>query len=335
MSSKVIEYEREPKNTRDERIERYESLLKTKSDLRESGSKNINWTVKWSANHGPAEKWLETLYGRYKIDYRTYVIFEFLFRQLMIYPKNETGFVYENEESDFDKLVGLPPNRKVKLIESLVSENDFKDTYALNNLSFEKKEVIRRVSVGLKGEIKRIDELKLLAREMSLKNRSEVTLVDFESEIEALRAKALKKAEKKISINNRPLRGFVKITKDGDIHVDPIKFDFFRYYSVLYYSLLSPFFDRKKERAENNEEVGVYSLIANKLNFEFGSRLAGVKFTSGIIRDRVRDSKGLSPLADVAHKRKLVDEAFYDHIYEHAEDADFLLPFQYVEEHLK
>lgn len=335
MSSKVIEYEREPRTTRDARIERYESLLKTKSDHRESGSKNINWTVKWSANHGPAEKWLETLYGRYKIDYRTYVIFEFLFRQLMTYPKNETGFVYENEESHFDKVVGLPPNRKVELIESLVAENDFKDTYALNNLSFEKKEVIRRVGVGLKGEIKRIDELKHLAREMSLKNRAEVTLVDFESEIEALRAKALKKAEKKISVNSRPLRGFVKITKDGDINVDPIKFDFFRYYSVFYYSLLSPFFERKKENAENNEEVGVYSLIANKLNFEFGPRLAGVKFTSGIIRDRVRDSKGLSALAEVAQKKKLIDEAFYDHICEHAEDADFLLPFQYVEEYLK
>jgi hypothetical protein len=335
MASKIIEIERESKETVRARNERYSSILKAKNNLRENGSKSVNWTVKWNANHGPSEKWLETLYGRYGIDYRTYVIFEFLFRQLMIYPKNETGFAYESEQSHFDNLLGLPPNRKIDLIESLVAKNDFKDTYGLNNLSFDKKEVIRRVGVGLKGEIKRIDELKLLAREMSLKNRSEVTLIDFQSEIEALRAKALKKAEKKISINSRPLRGFVKITSDGEIKIDPIKFDFFRFYSVFYHSLLSPFFERKKEDAEDKDEVGVYSLIANKLNFEFGSRLAGVKFSSNIIRDRVRDSKGLSALAEVAFKKQLVDDAFYDHIYSQAQDADFLLPFQYIEEHLK
>jgi hypothetical protein len=59
-----------------------------------------------------------------------------------------------------------------------------------------------------------------------------------------------------------------------------------------------------------------------------------VKFTSAIVANRIRDSKGLNYLDDIPEKLGLVDEAFYEFILEECPDEEFILPHQYAEDYL-
>lgn len=324
--SLVLEYEREPESDRLERIRKYEELAQSKKSLVGKDKKKSKATYSFDQLHGESEKWVETLSGKYGLNYRAYVIFEAMFRQLMMHPKVNSQFEYQHDSfsEEFFSKKHSPENR-IELVERQIKHHAFARTYGVTNLSFDTKEKVQKLAITLKSDLKTIDALKKVADE------TEVSFLDLSAEIDILREKALKKAESSLSSKDRPLRGFIKIDKIGELSIQVKKFDFFRYYCVLYHSLLNPIFSLTRE---SRMEYGVHALIAHKLNFEFGPRLAGVKFTSAIVANRIRDSKGLNYLDDIPEKLGLVDEAFYEFILEECPDDEFILPYQYAEDYL-
>lgn len=323
--SAVLETERESndiRNARIEQIEKFDVLRKTETlkDLKKS-----KMTPEFI--FGPTEEWLDLVLAKYRLNYRAYVIFEVLFRQLMVHREVDSQFNYEHDHHDRD-FFGKPlsPERRIELAEAHIKRHPFARTYGLTNLSFDKKEQVRNLEINLKSDLKKIDGLKRLADETGS------SLIDLTAEIETLRKKLLKKAETSMTRKDRPLRGFIKIDKSGNLTVQVSKFDFFRYYSILYYSLLEPYF---KQSYDRRYEFGLCAFIAHKLNFEFGPRLAGVKFSSDTVACKIRDSKGLNHLEGIAEKTGLVNSEFYKRIYQNVTNEDFMLPHTYAAEYLK
>ncbi len=323
--SAVLETERESPDIRAERIariERFNELRKTKTNTE---LKKAKMTPKFV--YGPSEEWLDLICTKYNLNYRAYVNFEVLFRQLMAHREVDSQFNYEFDQPDrrfFSK--SLSPEKRIELAEEQIRQHRFARTYGLTNLSFDKKEQIRTLELNLKSDLKKIDDLKRLASETG------ASLIDLTAEIEFLRAKLLKKAETSMTRKDRPLRGFIKIDKSGSLTVQVSKFDFFRYYCFLYYSLLAPYFKLFQERGY---EVGLHALIAHKLNFEFGPRLAGLKFSSAAVANKIRDSKGLNHLDGIAERIGLVNPEFYKCTFNNFQSEGFLLPHSYAEDFLE
>jgi hypothetical protein len=322
--SAVLETERESEIIRLERIkqiERYSELRKTATakDL-----KKAKMTPEFI--FGPTEEWLDLILSKYGLNYRAYVIFEALFRQLMAHREVDSQFNYEHDQPDRDFFgKSLSAEKRVELAEAHIKKHRFVRTYGLTDLSFDKKEQVRNLEINLKGDLKKIDSLKRLSSETGS------SIMDITAEIEILRAKVLKKAESSMVRKDRPLRGFIKIDKSGNLTVQVSKFDFFRYYCVLYFSLLEPYFRLYKEK---NYEIGLHAFIAHKLNFEFGPRLAGLKFSSAAIANKIRDSKGLNHLEGICEKIGLVNPEFYKYIYKNVGREDFILPHTYASDFL-
>jgi hypothetical protein len=149
--SAVLETERESESIRLERIkqiERYSELRKTTTD---KDLKKAKMTPKFI--FGPTEEWLDLILSKYGLNYRAYVIFEVLFRQLMAHREVDSQFNYEHDQPGRDFFSkSLPAEKRVELAEAHIKQHRFARTYGLTDLSFDKKEQVRNLEINLRGD---------------------------------------------------------------------------------------------------------------------------------------------------------------------------------------
>lgn len=256
------------------------------------------------------------------IDFQSYAYCEVLFRQLMMARQFHTGIEYA-EAKNLKLFCGnMSPQRRTEIIKNHIASIGKKaNQYGLNRLSIDKKEEIRKFKIGLE---KATDDLYALKRRAKELTQNERDFVDLESEVELLHKNLIKRKNKELSEGVYRGRGFVYINEKGELIVDVKKFHYLKFYAVIYYSLMSPFFnsfntlrDFKAEptdwdlKNEGKENDGLKGFIARKLNFEFQNRL-GFKPTSQFISKLLKYSKTLNDIPEKIVHLKIVDEEFFE-----------------------
>lgn len=230
-------------------------------------------------------KWFEDIEDRYEINKTKYIYLEVILRQLFIHEKMNTAFFYENE-----KQIHLTKN-----ITDLRGEIDYylkkldpSKNYGCHSLDFEKKERIKSASDAIRKQHADIDKIKEFSRQLS-KEGSAISINDILAHFDELKIQVNKKVERSIlTTETHSLKKFIKITENGEIIVNHKAFDFIRIYSLLMYALMNPYFSNLSDGETRG--TGIYGYIAQKLSFEFGSRL-GFKPSAKDIADKVRDNQ--------------------------------------------
>ena len=126
------------------------------------------------------EDWIEKLESRFEIEKRKYINIELVFRQLVMYEKIATGFVYENDEP-------FPLNKILKEnIERHLGGIRSKNNYGFHRLTFEKKDRIKSAEQTLKSHYADINKLKELSASLRLSG-SLITIEDIQLDLPRFR----------------------------------------------------------------------------------------------------------------------------------------------------
>jgi hypothetical protein len=336
--SRIFERPRELDEDVKRRIERCESAFKKFNPENAKKRESEKLASHLANQFGPSEKWLDEVFLKYSLSYRAYAAYEVIFRQLMQYRTDKTGFSYVFEENALDYLgvKGLHPAERLSRIESYITKTRVQKRgpfyyYGMGQLFFEKWGVIERAGTIFKQQLGEIESLTQMAADFSDKDGEKHQFIDLLAELNLLKEKLHAAVKKEIQIGSRPLRGFVKINEDGSFTVSQWQFDYFRIYCSLYFSLLEPHF--LEIRDPNSEEFGLHTFIADKINFEIGHQL-NFKFTSEMSSNRKRDSKSINFLETLARDLNLVDDDFYEFIQSANWNKRLMLPYQYEQEYL-
>ena len=230
-------------------------------------------------------KWFEDIEDRYEINKTKYIYLEVILRQLFIQEKMNTAFFYENE-----KQIHLTKNitELRREIDYYLKKVDPSKNYGCHRLDFEKKERIKSASHAIKKQHADIDKIRDFSKQL-IKEGSTISINDILAHFDDLKIQVNKKIEKSIlTSETHSLKKFIKITESGEIIVNYKAFDFIRIYSLLTYALMNPYFSNRHD--DGTRVTGINGYIAQKLSFEFGSRL-GFKPTAKDIADKIRDNQ--------------------------------------------
>lgn len=230
-------------------------------------------------------KWFEDIEDRYEINKTKYLYLEVILRQLFIHEKMNTAFYYENEKPIL--LSGKIKELRGEIDHYLKKFDSTKD-YGCHRLDFEKKERIKSAAQAIRKQHADIDKIIAFSQQLSNEG-SAISINDILAHFDDLKIQVNKKIEKSIlTTEKHSLKKFIKITEDGEIIVNYKAFDFIRIYSLLMYALMNPYFSNRHDHETRG--TGIYGYIAQKLSFEFGSRL-GFKPSAKDIADKIRDNQ--------------------------------------------
>lgn len=255
------------------------------------------------------------------IEFEAYAYFEVLFRQLMMAKHWDTGIEYTENRNLKSFCGNMSPQQRMDRIKSHIASIQPKaNRYGFNRLTIDKKAKIKTIDIQLKKAVADIQVLKNRAKELT---QNETDFVDLEAEIEMLHKNLIKRKNKELSDGVYRGKGFVYINPKGELVMDLKKFHFLKFYSVIYFHLMNPYFStlnnlRTRDEEPNEHDLVVESqidgfrgFIARKLNFEFQNRL-GFKMTSHFICKLLINYKSINHITDEIESMKIVDEDFFE-----------------------
>ena len=255
------------------------------------------------------------------IEFSSFAYCEVLFRQLMMAKQFNTGIEYTDDKNLKSFCGKMSPQQRTEKIKAHIALSRKKENqYGFNRLTIDKKEDIKKAEIDLKKSIANIQVLKDKAKELT---QNETDFFDLEAEMELVHKNLVKQKNKEFSEGVYRGRGFVYINEKSELIVDVKKFHFLKFYAVIYFSLMAPFFNSFNKLRVSGEEPtehdlkvesqidGLKGFIARKLNFEFQNRL-GFKPTSQFISKLLKYSKTLNHISDEIESMKIVDEDFFE-----------------------
>lgn len=255
------------------------------------------------------------------IEFEAYSYFEVLFRQLMMAKHWNTGIDYTDNKNLKSFCGNMSPSQRMDKIKTHIALNGKKaNYYGFNRLTLDKKEKIKKIEIDLKKAAANIQVLKDRAKELT---QNETDFVDLESEMELVHKNLIKRKNKELSEGVYRGKGFVYINPKGELVMDLKKFHFLKFYAVIYFHLMNPYFSslnnlrtRDEEPSEHDLKIesqvdGFRGFIARKLNFEFQNRL-GFKMTSHFICKLLINYKSINHIPDEIESMKIVDEDFFE-----------------------